>query len=139
MFGNKYYNLQNGATSKSNVSLSQNITNTFRINKSLKGELLINYITGTMDQISETAGRLNNFSVGLQRQVLKDKGNLTLNISDPFSWWRYKNYSYFIRLYEVGTFRTPTRSITLSFAYRFGKVNNKARERNTASQEEQNR
>ena len=42
-------------------------------------------------------------------------------------------------MYEVGSFRFPTRSIGLTFTYRFGKVNNQSRQRTTASQEEQNR
>ena len=121
------------------VTLNQNITNSFKLNKTLKGEFIINYTTKSKDQLIVNESYVGNISIGIQKQVLKEKGTFTINLSDPFQWYNYKYKADFIRLYEVGTSRYPTRGMRISFNYRFGKVNNKARERNTASQEEQNR
>jgi iron complex outermembrane recepter protein len=139
LYGNKYYNIQNGAPSKLYITLNQNITNSFKISSTLKGELIINYSTKSIDQLSTNQGRLDNFSAGLQKQILKEKGSVTFNISDPFLWNKNRSSSYFIRMYEESTGRYPSRSITLGFNYRFGTVNNQSRSRTTASQEEQNR
>lgn len=139
LYANKYYNFQNGVGSRFFITLNQNITNSFKLSKSLKGELIINYTTKSKDQLIANEPYIGNISIGIQKQVLKEKGNLTFNISDPFQWSNYKYKADFIRLYEVGTYRYPTRGMRLSFNYRFGKVNNEARQRSTASQEEQNR
>jgi hypothetical protein len=139
LYGNKYYNIQNGAPSSLHINLGQNITNSFKFSKSLKGELITNYSTRSIDQLATNEGRLNNFSLGVQKQILKEKGSVTFNISDPFVWNKNRYSSHFIRMYEEGAYSYPSRSVTLSFTYRFGKVNNQSRQRTTASQEEQNR
>jgi iron complex outermembrane recepter protein len=139
VYANKYFNLQNGAGSQFYFTMNQNITNTIKLSKSLKGELTINYTTKSIDQLSENEARFDNLLVGVQKQILKEKGNITLNVSDPFEWFSYSYRSHFIRMYEVGTGTYPSRSINLSFNYRFGRVNNQSRQRTTASQEEQRR
>lgn len=139
LYGNKYYNIQNGAPSSLRINLSQNITNSFKLSKSLKGELITNYSTRSVDQLATNEGRLDNFSLGIQKQILKEKGSVTFNISDPFVWNRNRYSSHFIRMFEAGSYSYPSRSVTLSFTYRFGKVNNQSRQRTTASQEEQSR
>ncbi len=139
LYSNRYFNVQNNAIPNFYITLSQNISNSFKLTKTLKGELNINYITRQNDQISINEAFLSNFSIGLQKQVLKAKGNLTLNISDPFQWYNYKYTAHFIRMYEIGSSRYASRAIGLTFNYRFGKVNNQSRQRTTASQEEQNR
>ncbi|HUS03641.1 MAG TPA: outer membrane beta-barrel protein [Chitinophagaceae bacterium] len=139
LFGNKYYNIQNGVPSAFHISLGHYITNSFKFSKTLKGELITNYSTRNTDQLATNEGRLDNFSLGLQKQILKEKGSITFNITDPFLWNKNRYSSHYIRMYEAGTYSYPTRSITLAFSYRFGKVNNQSRQRTTASQEEQNR
>ena len=139
LYGNKYYNFNNGAESKFYITLNQNITNTFKLSKSLKGELMISYTTKSIDQLGDNVARLDNFLIGLSQQILKDKGNLIFSIRDPFQWNKYNSKNHFIRLYEESTYRYGSRSLRLSFNYRFGKVNNQSRQRTTASQEEQNR
>jgi outer membrane receptor protein involved in Fe transport len=139
LYANKYYGFQNDAAPVFYITLTQNIINSFKLGKSLKAEVIINYTTEAKDEIFEAAPFLGNFSIGFQKQVLKEKGNLTVNVSDPFEWYEYKFKAHYLRLYEEGSFRNPSRSINLSFNYRFGKVNNQSRQRTTASQEEQNR
>ena len=78
--------------------------------------------------------------VALQKQILKEKGNLTLNISDPFQWcYKYRFNGTFLRMNERDINYFNTRTIGLTFNYRFGKVNNEHRQHVIASQEEQNR
>jgi len=139
LYNNRYFNVQNNNISSFYITLSQNISNSFKLTKTLKGELNINYVTRQNDQIAENEAYLTTFSIGLQQQILKEKGNITLNISDPFEWYNYKYKTHFIRMYEVGLSRYASRAVDLTFNYRFGKVNNQSRQRTTASQEEQNR
>lgn len=139
VFNNKYYDLKNGSVSRFYMTLNQNINNSFKLGKSLKGEMVLDYSTRSIDEISETASMLSNFSIGLQKEIFKQKGSLALNCSDPFEWFHYNYKSHFIRMYEIGSYRYPTRSLSLSFTYRFGNVNNQSRQHSTASQEEQSR
>src|SRR5207248_7842517 len=79
-------------------------------------------------------------SAGVQKNILKGKGNLRLNISDIF----LRNYDrasiLFTNYYERFQASHDTRVANLIFTYRFG--NNKvqaARKRSTASEEEAKR
>ena len=139
LFNNKYYNLQNGSSSQFYMTLNQSINQSFKLGQSLKGEMVLDYTTRSVDEISENDAVFNTFSLGLQKDILKQKGRLVLNCNDPFAWFHYSYRSHFIRMYEEGSYRFPTRSVTLSFTYQFGKVNNQNRQHNTASQEEQSR
>jgi outer membrane receptor for ferrienterochelin and colicin len=140
VFSNRFYKVENGTISKYYVALNENMTNTFNLGKGFKGELIVNYSTKSVDQFSEVYPRLNNFSIGLQKQVLKEKGNVVLNISDPFQWtYKYRSNSSYLRMHERDNFYFNSRSIGITFNYRFGKVNNSGRQHTTASQEEQRR
>ena len=139
LFNNKYYNVQNGSSSPFYMTLNQSINHSFKLGNTLKGEMVWNYTTRSVDEISENDAVFNTFSLGLQKDILKQKGRLVLNCNDPFEWFHYSYRSHFIRMYEEGSFRFPTRSVTLSFNYQFGKVNNQNRQHSTASQEEQGR
>jgi hypothetical protein len=139
LYFNEYYNLQNADIFKSYITLNQNFSNIFQLSNKLKVELNFNYITKQTDQIFDHKPLINNVSFGLQTHLLKEKGNLIFNISDPFGWYKKIYKASFIKLYETGTYRYASRSIGLSFSYRFGKTNVQGEENTTASQEEQNR
>ena len=140
VYSNKLYNLGNGSIFKYYVTLNENMANTFNLGKGFKGELILNYSTKSVDQLGVTFARVNNISIGLQKQILKEKGSLILNINDPFQWCsRYKFNGTFLRMYEWDNNYWNSRSVGITFNYRFGKVNNQARQHTTASQEEQTR
>lgn len=80
-------------------------------------------------------------SFGAQKQVMKGKGTLRLNLRDPFALQQFKaNLKYDIVDSGVQS-RWDNRQITASFTYRFGKngAQESARKRSNASQDEQNR
>ena len=90
--------------------------------------------------IGKTFSKFFNFSIAFQKQILKEKGNLTLNISDPFQLcYKSRFNGTFLRMNERDVNHFNTRTIGLTFTYRFGKVNNERRQHVVASQEEQNR
>ncbi len=81
-------------------------------------------------------------SFGAQKQVLKGKGTLRLNLRDPFWIQRYKGKTQYDLVDSRIQNRWDNRQITTSFTYRFGKAgqqNTPPRRRNSASQDEQNR
>ena len=140
VYSNKFYNLNNGAVSKFYFTLNENMVQTFKVGKGLKAELNLNYTTRSVDQLGETFPRFYNFSIAFQKQILKEKGNLTLNISDPFQLcYKSRFNGTFLRMNERDVNHFNTRTIGLTFTYRFGKVNNERRQHVVASQEEQNR
>ena len=76
VYSNKFYNLNNKTVSKFYLTLNENMSNTFNLGKGLKGELVLNYTTKSVDQLGEIFPRFNNISIGLQKQILKEKGSL---------------------------------------------------------------
>jgi hypothetical protein len=140
VYSNKFYDLQNNTVSKFYFTLNENWTNTFKMSKSLKGELTVNYTTRSIDQLGETLPKFNSLSVALQKQILEEKGSLTLSINDPFQWcYKSRFNGTFLRMHEKDINYFSTRYIGITFNYRFGKVNNERRQHVVASQEEQNR
>jgi iron complex outermembrane receptor protein len=80
-------------------------------------------------------------SIGLQKQVMKGKGTVRLNIRDPFAWQQFEGVSKYGRIDGTFLARPDIRQVTANFTYRFGKSqqNQQPRRRNSASQDEQNR
>jgi hypothetical protein len=140
VFSSKYYNVQNNNVSDFNFTLNENITNTFNLGKGLKADFNLSFVTKSVNQLGEMYGRLYNFSFGIQKQMMKEKGSLVLNVYDPFQWCDHYRYNgVFLRLYEKDNGYFTTRNLSLTFSYRFGKVENAQRQHSLASQEEQAR
>jgi hypothetical protein len=80
-------------------------------------------------------------SIALQKQVLKGKGTLRLNIRDPFAWQRFEGLNNYGFVYMQFRNRPDTRQVTATFSLRFGKQTQQQqpRRRSGSSQEEQNR
>jgi hypothetical protein len=81
-------------------------------------------------------------SFGGQKQVLKGKGTVRLNLRDPFWLQQFKAKTQYDVIDTRIKNRFDSRQVTATFTYRFGKngqQNPPARRRNSASQDEQNR
>jgi hypothetical protein len=81
-------------------------------------------------------------SVGAQKQIMKGKGTLRLNVRDPFAWQRFKGRNKYGDIDMLFANRPDSRQVTGTFSYRFGKNNQQTpppRRRNSSSQDEQNR
>lgn len=118
-----------------NVYTSQNFT----LSKTLSAE-----VSGWYNSASQygfyRVQPMGAFSVGLQKKVMSGKGNLKLNISDPFWLNQFRGQAMVQDINFQVRSRWESRRIALSFTYRFGNQNVKgARERNSATTAEQNR
>jgi hypothetical protein len=121
------------------TSFMINVTNTFTFKKGWSAEVSGFYRAKGVEQlnISQPMYFLN---LGAQKQVLKGKGTLRMNLRDPFHWQQFRGSTRYsdidMRVYN----RWDNRNITVTFSYRFGKNTvAQARRRSTGANEEQNR
>ena len=114
-------------------------SNNFTLTKTLSAE-----VSGWYNSASQygfyRAQPMGAFSVGVQKKIMDGKGNLKLNVNDPF-WLNHFNGRAVVQdiNFRVAS-RWESRRIMLTFTYRFGNQNVKsARDRNSATSAEQNR
>lgn len=78
-------------------------------------------------------------TVGVQKNFWNKKANIKLNVQDPFARNRFKGETHFedinLNLYS----KWPSRQVRVAFSYRFGNQNLKTRQRNTGSDDLQQR
>ncbi len=121
------------------VAFNLYTSNNFTFSKTLSGE-----VSGWYNSASQygfyRAQPMGGFSLGVQKKIMDGKGNLKLNVNDPFwlNQFRGRAVVQDINFY-VGS-RWESRQFRLTFTYRFGNQNVKsARDRNSATSAEQNR
>jgi hypothetical protein len=123
------------------TSFMINMTQTFTLKKGYVLEVNGFYRARGVDQLSINEPMyVVNF--GGQKQVLKGKGTVRLNLRDPFWIQRYKGKTQYDIVDTRVQNRWDNRQVTATFTYRFGKngqQNPPPRRRNSASQDEQNR
>ncbi|MBI3138429.1 MAG: TonB-dependent receptor [Sphingobacteriales bacterium] len=122
------------------TSFMVNMTQTFTIKQGFTLEMSGFYRAKGVDQLSINEP-MYMISFGGQKQVMKGKGTLRLNLRDPFWLQRYAGRTEYDVIKTRVQNRWDNRQVTASFTYRFGKNNaqNQPRRRNSASQDEQNR
>ncbi|HEX5653318.1 MAG TPA: TonB-dependent receptor [Chitinophagaceae bacterium] len=142
IFNNHYKGVyENTPLDISFTSFMVNMTQTFTVKQGFTLELSGFYRARGVDQLSINEP-MYVFSLGGQKQVLKGKGTVRLNLRDPFWIQRYKGKTQYDIVDTRINNRWDNRQVTASFTYRFGKngqQNPPPRRRNSASQEEQNR
>ena len=142
IFNNHYEGIYEGKPlDMSYTSFMVNMTQTFTLKPGFSLELTGFYRARGVDQLSINEP-MYVLSVGGQKQVLKGKGTLRLNLRDPFWMQRYRGSTNYDVISTSVRNRWDNRQVTASFTYRFGKTNgqgNQQRRRNSASQDEQNR
>ena len=121
------------------VAFNLYTSNNFTFSKTFSGE-----VSGWYNSASQygfyRAQPMGGFSLGVQKKIMDGKGNLKLNVNDPFwlNQFRGRAVVQDINFY-VGS-RWESRQFRLTFTYRFGNQNVKsARDRNSATSAEQNR
>ena len=116
-----------------------NITNQFTMGKGWSAELSGFYRTGILvGQITSSATSQINMGVG--KKVLNDKGSLRLMVRDVF--YTRLNHGIIGSIKDAyGTYRNwfDSRNATISFSYNFGKSAGGQRNRQSATETEQNR
>lgn len=142
-FGSIYNNHYTGMYDTLDIDLQFtsfvfNVTNTFTISKTMVGELSGFYRYKGVDQLTQTIP-LYLMNVGLQKQVMKGKGTVRLNVRDPFQWLRFGGLNQYGYVDMDFRSRSDTRQVTATFSLRFGKQLQQQQRRRGSSQEEQNR
>jgi iron complex outermembrane receptor protein len=144
-FTNIYRNRYKGVYNNDPIDLAftsfmANMSNTFTIKQGFTLELSGFYRAKGVDQLNINQP-MYQMSVGAQKNIMKGKATVRLNVRDPFAWQRYRGYSLYSTIDVKIRNRFDARSVGATFTYRFGKVSqqNQPRRRNSATQDEQNR
>jgi len=142
VYNNHYKGIYNGSDLDiAYTSFTVNLTNTFTIKKGFTAELSGFYRGKGVDQLTINEP-IYQISIGGQKNILKNKGTIRLNVRDPFAWQQYRGLTEYGNIYAKIHSRFDARSVTATFTYRFGKNNQQApppRRRTNATQDEQNR
>ncbi len=146
IFTNIFNNQYKGVYDTINIDLSYtsfsvNLTNTFTIAEGFTAELGGFYRHRGIDQLSQM-DPIYQISFGAQKNVLKGKGTVRLNVRDPFAWQKFEGFNKYGLIDNDFSIRPDIRQVTATFTYRFGKNGQQTpppRRRNASSQDEQNR
>ena len=121
------------------TSFMLNITNSFTISKGFTAELSGFYRHKAIDQLTKIEP-LYQMSIAFQKQVMKGKGTVRLNIRDPFAWQKIEGLNKYGYVDMHFLSRPDVRQVTATFTLRFGKSSPQAPQRRRgSSQEEQSR
>lgn len=146
LFTNIYNNHYEGTYEKRPLDISYtsfmvNMTQTFTLKQGFTLEMTGFYRARGVDQLT-ISEPMYMISFGGQKQVLKGKGTLRLNLRDPFWLQRFKGRTQYDIVDNRIQNQWDNRQVTATFTYRFGKngqQNPPPRRRNSAAQDEQNR
>ncbi len=142
VFNNHYEGVyENKPLDLSFTSFMINMTQTFTLKQGFTLEMNGFYRAKGVNQLNIDEP-MYVVSFGAQKQVLKGKGTLRLNLRDPFWIQRYKGKTQYDLVDSRARNRWDNRQVNTSFTYRFGKSgqqNSPPARRNSASQDEQNR
>jgi iron complex outermembrane receptor protein len=145
VFTNVFRNHYKGFYDNINIDLAYtsfmvNLTNSFTIAKGLTAELSGFYRHKSLNGLSKT-DPVYQISFGGQKQVMKGKGTVRLNVRDPFAWQRFRGLNKYGKIDGDFQFIPDSRQITATFTWRFGNngQNNQPRRRSSSSLDEQSR
>jgi outer membrane receptor protein involved in Fe transport len=145
LFANVYNNHYKGIYNLDPIDVSftsftANMTNTFTVKKGFTLELSGFYRAKGIDQLIVNKP-IYQLSFAGQKNVMKDKATIRLNVRDPFAWQKYEGTTSYNGVYVHIKSQFDVRQVTLNFTYRFGKNNQQAtpRRRSSATEDEQSR
>jgi hypothetical protein len=145
IFTNIFNNQYKGVYDTINIDLSftsftVNVTNTFTIAEGFTAELSGFYRHKGIDQLSQM-DPIYQISFGAQKNILKGKGTVRLNVRDPFAWQKFEGFNKYGLIDSDFSIRPDIRQVTATLTYRFGKNGQQTppRRRGASSQDEQNR
>jgi hypothetical protein len=113
--------------------------NNFPLGKGWSVDLRANYGTKWMEGVRIYQVPTWNNSVGVNKKMLKGKGTLTLNMSDPFYVNRPGQTTDATTFFTRMDVRPESRYLTVTWNYRFGKAKQQRREHNGGSADEEQR
>lgn len=107
-----------------NVSFTQmniNITNQLRLGRGWSAELSGMYTSKSQQDLQEVLDPTGQVSVGLAKQLLKNKGTLKLSFRDIFYTQAMAGLTTFYQSNEYFKITRDSRVCSISFTYRFGR------------------
>lgn len=143
-FVNAYNNAYEGfiGAEKINVeytSFNANLSNNFQLGKGWSGELSGFYNHKNLVSSVILAEPMGMFSIGLGKQVLKNKGTIRFNARDPFWVMKFRGSTDMDKFTTGIQSRWDNRRFILSFNFRFGKGQQQQQRKRGGSDEEQSR
>ena len=145
IFTNVFNNHYEGVYDTINIDLSftsftVNITNNFNFGKGYSGEVSGFYRHKGINGLTKMEA-IYQVSFGAQKQIMKAKGTLRLNVRDPFAWQKFEGLTKYGRIDGNFLARPDIRQVTATFTWRFGQNGQQSqpRRRSSSSQDEQNR
>lgn len=123
------------------TSFTVNVTQNFTLGKGFTGELTGFYRHKAINNLSRMEP-IYQVGFGLQKQVIKGKGTVRLNVRDPFAWQKFQGRNQYGLIDGTFLSRPDIRQVTATFTWRFGKTTQQSqppRRRASSSQDEQNR
>jgi iron complex outermembrane recepter protein len=131
--------LGNVNTNTSITSFRVFLNNNVTLSKKLNAEAGFWYRPASLWGISNT-GPLGNFSIGVQKKIIKGQGTIKLTVNDLFKMQKMKTAAVFGNLYTNSTAISENRAVRLGFSWNFGNKNVKSeRERNNSLEDESGR
>ncbi|HYK55957.1 MAG TPA: outer membrane beta-barrel protein, partial [Flavisolibacter sp.] len=118
------------------TQLNFNLNNQFKFKKGWSAELTGFYTSKSQNDIQEIVDPAGQVSVGVSKNVMKNKGVVKLAGRDIFYTQWMKGMSYFRGATEYFKLTRDTRVVAVSFTYRFGKAFKAARRSEGAAGEE---
>ena len=116
-----------------------NVTNNFNFPKGWSAELSGFYRGKGVDGLS-VADEMYFMTIGAQKNIMKGKGTLRMNLRDPFHWQRWGGTTRYSNIDVRVTNVWNNRSLSLNFSYRFGKSTvAQARRRTSGANDEESR
>lgn len=103
------------------TQFTASMNNQFRFTKKWAAELTGFYISRSQNDLQEVLQPTGQVSVGLSKQVLKNKGSIKLTARDIFYSQAMEGLTHFQAANEYFKLQRDTRVVTLSFTYRFAK------------------
>ena len=144
-FTNIYNNRYKGVYDTFNINLAftsfvVNLTNNLNLGKGYTAEISGFYRHKAINNLSRMQP-IYQVSFGAQKQVMKGKGTIRLNVRDPFAWQKFEGLNQYGLIDGDFLSRPDIRQVTGTFTWRFGKNGQQSqpRRRNSSSQDEQNR
>ncbi|MBS7252816.1 TonB-dependent receptor domain-containing protein [Flavobacterium branchiicola] len=118
VFENRFMgNVLNSTTIDPIVTLNLNVQNSFTLSESLKAEMNAQYQSKSNLGIYERDSFFD-FSIGLSKQILSNKGNIKFNITDIFNTNNFHINSVIAQTSLNKKYDLDNRVATLSFTYR---------------------
>lgn len=114
-----------------------NINNQFTFKKGWSGEVSAFFVTNEQE-LQEVTYPTGQLSIGIAKQVLKNRGTLKFTARDLFYTQKMEGFTNFSQSTEYFIIKRDTRAASISFTYRFGKEF-KAQPRNTGGAEDEMR